>query len=300
MSRGVSRIRMALVAAAALAGASALDMARAATIRTPRAVVEFGEGDRSLAEAAPHVLESIRSELENELGLVGPELVCVRVSREARAFSGTIGGLPVELYAGMAYPSSGRIEINAASMDRPARRTVFVRTLRHEYVHLAVGNTLRDKRLPKWFEEGLACAFGSPLPREDAALVAGGRGYKLSALVDRFPPSKDGLALAYAQSESVVRYLVSRSSNRGIREVLRRVAAGRPFDAALEEATGFTTETLEESWRLRSRPSRFERTMRVIFGPGRVLLWTALFVVAGFFIVRHRRRRAAERLDDFV
>jgi uncharacterized protein (DUF934 family) len=269
-------------------------------LNSPGARVEFGEGDRRLAEAVPRVLDSIRAQLADELGLRGPALVRVRISRDARPFAGVAGGLPVELFAGIAYPGTGTIEINAAAMDRSGRQVGFVRTLRHEYVHLALGRTLGGRRVPKWFEEGLACAFGSPLPREEALLVTGGRGFRLQALARTFPSTKDGLALAYAQSESIVRFLVRESSLEAIGDVLRSVADGVGFDAALTSATGLTPDSLEDSWRRRSQPSGFERALRAVFGPGRVLLWTALFMVAGSFVVRYRRRRAAERLDDFM
>ena len=97
----------------------------------------------------------------------------------------------------------------------------------------------------------------------------------------------------------MVRFLSRHVSDRGIRQLLRLVAEGKRFEDALSEATGYTTESLEEGWRKRFRPSGFERALRAVFGPGRVLLWTALFVVAGFFVVKYRRRRAAERLDEF-
>ena len=42
------------------------------------------------------------------------------------------------------------------------------------------------------------------------------------------------------------------------------------------------------------------RALRLVFGPSMVRLWAALIAVAGYFIVKRRRRREAEALDSYV
>ena len=262
--------------------------------------VEFEERDADVARRIPATVRRSGDELAKRLRLRLPEKVRVRLLRSGEAFVGppeTPLGKPVELYAGIAYPRSGTIHVDARRIDRVGGSHAFLRTIRHECVHLAVGHTLGGGKLPKWFEEGLACRFGSPLPSAELGHAGRLGAYPLRSLV-RFPRTRDGLRIAYAQVESVMRFLVRKRGAKAVREVLERVERSEGFGEALEAATGFTVETLDAAWR-RSLGSRWGwRLVAFIFSPMKVLLWAALITIAGFFIVRRRRRRQAEFLDD--
>ncbi len=263
--------------------------------------VEYEPRDADAARRIPTTVRRSGDELAKKLGLRLPEKVRVRLLRRGEAFLGIAGGEPVELYAGIAYPRSGTIHVDARRLDRTRGAYAFLRTVRHECVHLAVGHTLGEGKLPKWFEEGLACRFGSPLPSSEVERLRAGRAYRLSSLV-RFPPrgraTRDGLRLAYAQVESVMRFLARERGAGAVRDVLARVSEGEGFGEALEAATGFTVDSLDAAWRRSLGPHWGWRLVTFLFSPMKVLLWAALITIAGFFIVRRRRRRQAEFLDD--
>jgi hypothetical protein len=166
-------------------------------------------------------------------------------------------------------------------------------------VHLALGHTLRGANRPKWFEEGLACAFGSPLPANELSRVGSGNGFPLEAL-SHFPTEKHAMALAYAQSESVIRFLISHTSTGAVRDLLARMQRGTAFETALSDATAFDVETLDREWQAAFRTPWIERFLWNVFAPGRPILWTALAMIVGYFFVRHRRKRAAENMDDVI
>lgn len=266
--------------------------------------VEFEERDADAARRIPMTVRRSGDELRRELGIELPRKVRVRLLRRGEAFVGppeTRGGEPVELYAGIAYPRSGTIHVDVRRLDRTRGAYAFLRTVRHECVHLAVGHTLGEGKLPKWFEEGLACRFGSPLPSSEVERLSPRRAFPLASLT-RFPPrgraTRDGLRIAYAQVESVMRFLVRKRGAKAVRDLLARVERSEGFAEALDAATGFTVETLDAAWR-RSLGSRWGwRLVAFVFSPMKMLLWAALITIAGFFIVRRRRRRQAEFLDD--
>jgi len=263
--------------------------------------VEFDPADRDAAEAVPVVVASAREEILKRLGLEVPPLVRVRLLRKGEAFLGPTGGRPVELYAGMAYPNAGIIHVsmNAVAEAGSMRGMALARTVRHELVHLAVGRTLGGAELPKWFEEGVACAFGSPLSARDMAVLGDGRILPLASLTKEFPRARALVPVAYAESESVLRFLVRDRSEAAVREVFGRLAAGEPFERALEGAAGYGAAGLEAAWRRSLSYSRGLRLARTLFAPGALFLWQALVVVAGYFFVRRRRRRAMEDMDRF-
>jgi hypothetical protein len=260
--------------------------------------VEFAPRDTDVARDIPAAVRRSGEQLVRELGLELQDKVRVRLLRRGEAFLGVSEGEPVELYAGVAYPRTGTIHLDARRLADAGGSHGFLRTARHECVHLAIGHTLGEGKLPKWFEEGLACRFGSPLPSDEIARLGRGRVFRLASLT-RFPPTRDGLRLAYAQVESVMRFLVSERGAETVRELLARVERGEAFDDALEGATGFTVGTLDEAWRESFRPHWGWRVTRFLFSPMKVLLWAALVTIAGYFVVKRRRRRQVEVLDDY-
>lgn len=260
--------------------------------------VEFAPRDRDVARDIPAAVRRSGEQLVRELGLKLPDEVRVRLLRRGEAFLGIADGEPVELFAGVAYPRTGTIHLDARRLADAGGSHGFLRTARHECVHLAIGHTLGEGKLPKWFEEGLACRFGSPLPSGEIARLGRGRAHRLASLT-RFPRTRDGLRLAYAQVESVMRFLVRERGAEAVRDLLSRVGRGEGFDEALEGATGFTVEALDEAWRESFRPHWSWRLARFLFSPMKVLLWAALVTIAGYFIVKRRRRRQAEVLDDY-
>jgi hypothetical protein len=283
----------------ALASAGAAGLALPESVNGPGVTVEFAGRDRDRAELVAAAVGPSREELGRRLGLSLPEAIRVRLLRTPEAFLGISDGKPVELYAGLAYPRTATIHMDARALDRAGSSSALLRTVRHELVHLAVGHTLGENRPPKWFEEGLACLYGSPLTSRDLDRLRGGRVFRLRALEGRFPPNRELMSLAYAQSESVLRFLARERSEEALAELLRLMARGEPFEAALEEATGLDVARLQAEWLGSFQEGLFLRALRMIFSPAYLFMWTALFVVVGFFIVRRRRRRAAELLDEF-
>ncbi len=255
--------------------------------------VEFGAADAYRAGLVVECVRYAHGQLRTRLGLAIPKRVTVRLLRDARAFLGFSEGKPVELYAGVAYPSEASIHVNMNAVDRDPRSDAYTRTIRHELVHLAIAYSLGGRRLPKWFEEGLASEFAS-LPSRAREL---GAAPPLGSL-EEFPSEGEALGRAYAQADSVMRFLMSRRDTAAVKDALHRVGAGVPFDDALLAATGYTTDSLDAAWRSALWPWWGWRAVRFVFAPSMVLLWSALIATAGFFIVKRRRRREAEGMDS--
>ncbi|MHC4506426.1 MAG: peptidase MA family metallohydrolase, partial [Planctomycetota bacterium] len=235
-------------------------------MRAGGVAVEFATRDRSSARVVPGIIGEARAELAGSLALSAPEKVTVKLLRAREAFLGVSAGKPVELYAGRAYPTSGTIHVNMIALDREGRAIAFPRTVRHEFVHLAVGHTLGVGKLPRWFEEGLACAFGSPLPRARADVLRTGRAFRLGGL-EEFPREEALVSLAYAQSDSVVRFLIGERGTPKVKELLRLVGQGARFEEALSRATGYTVASLDAEWRGSLASNWPWRLVRFVFSP---------------------------------
>jgi tetratricopeptide (TPR) repeat protein len=129
------------------------------------------------------------------------------------------------------------------------RRIIF-----HEYTHALVHDLARG-RCPTWLNEGLAEYEGrtqesGPLSQLTRALEAG-RLVPWTQLSDRFSFSlpADEVALAYEQSSSIVSYFVERYGFWRIRRVLKAVAEGSAWEAALVGEFRLKLVRLEANWR---------------------------------------------------
>lgn len=235
-------------------------------------------------------------------GLRGePPRATLTVAPTREAMDALLGGRVPEWAGAVAIPD--RMEMIVPSgRFWPGSREEEVRTLRHEWAHLALAAEVAPLRIPRWFNEGYAeWAAGGWLR---------GGGLKLSvALAFGDPPALDSITLAwprdrvpaevaYLLSASVIQYLVESSGTRGLELFLDRWRASGSFDDAMREVYGATPEQLEPIWR-----KWVERRYGwLLFLTHSTVFWIALVAALGaMFLVRRRYRReqmARLRADD--
>ena len=127
--------------------------------------------------------------------------------------------------------------------------------LAHELAHLLIAevtfNCLGD--IPPWLNEGLALyAEGNPNPIMRSTLSRGIRFdnlISLRSLSSAFPTGQNAAKLSYAQSGSVVRYLLHAYSWESMRKLLAAFRDANTADEALLEVYGFDRDTLDGLWR---------------------------------------------------
>lgn len=131
-----------------------------------------------------------------------------------------------------------------------------VRVVAHELAHLVLGQFGRSclgGSRPTWLEEGLAQAAEGATAAETARAlrraIADNALIPLRSLNGAFPAHDSGALLAYAQSESVVRYLLERDGPQAMQALVLTLADATPLDAALQATHGLTVDELELAWR---------------------------------------------------
>lgn len=129
-------------------------------------------------------------------------------------------------------------------------------TVRHELAHLVVGQfgwSCVGGSRPTWLNEGLAVyAEGAPQPDIVASLEQAAQANSFEPLRSLNGPfSAHGAAagIAYAQSYSIVDFLLERYGRAAMQDLLLALAAGSSTDAALEQVYGFNVDGLEQAWR---------------------------------------------------
>jgi hypothetical protein len=164
----------------------------------------------------------------------------------------TLGGQ--EWTAGHADPALGVVMVSVAPGE--AQSLELERQIPHELAHVMLYRGLGAagyERLPAWLNEGIATmAELSPNPDYAGALRAASQNNSLIPFADlctAFPPDSGRAFLAYAQSESFVRYLRETSGDTGLVALAKAYADGLDCDLGATRALGAPLSRLEARWR---------------------------------------------------
>jgi len=125
----------------------------------------------------------------------------------------------------------------------------------HEVTHVVIDSTTEDPfgPLPTWLDEGLAMVVsaGDPGPTFRQALQNALRGHHLmsiQSLSGSFPEDTDRATLAYAESNSLVRYFEQRYGREKLTQLIAAFRQGETSDEAFRQGIGRTTRDFQRAW----------------------------------------------------
>ena len=153
---------------------------------------------------------------------------------------------------GVAYTEYGiiAIGIGTSSSDLAWGK----KTISHELSHLVVHQVTFNpyNQLPPWLDEGLAMNSEGELDLEfTAALTTAEQNHTLisvRSLSSPFSAYTDQALLAYAESYSIVKYLINEYGREKMYEMLASYKEGISYDGALKAVYGFDMEGLNILW----------------------------------------------------
>ncbi|MBI2873071.1 MAG: hypothetical protein HYY00_07800 [Chloroflexi bacterium] len=158
---------------------------------------------------------------------------------------------PQEWTGGVAFTDFGIVAIAVP----PSNLEWGQRAMVHEVTHLAVSDATFNcyVSIPAWLNEGLATYNEGPAQeRYESVLraaVAKDSLLTLRSIEGDFPSDPEKALLAYAQSRSVVAFLLDGYGPGAMQKLLAAFREGSPTDAALQAAYGFDEDGLERRWR---------------------------------------------------
>lgn len=148
------------------------------------------------------------------------------------------------------YDGKIRVPLPSAQMNPASVQAI----LSHEYTHAVIHDLTRGK-CPTWLNEGLAeyegrKHFTQPLYRLAQAYQAK-KMIPWLQLSDHISPTlpAETVGLAYEQSYSMVSYLIDRYGMWRVRKLLKAIAAGQSWDAAMADELNIKLTRLEQNWR---------------------------------------------------
>ena len=157
---------------------------------------------------------------------------------------------PDEWTGGMAFPEYGVIVIGVAPYNLEWGKRAVTHELSHMVVYQVTYSPLSN--VPAWLDEGLAMyAEGDLLSNFSDNLkkaVSDDALYSIPSISGNFPAATEEAELAYAQSYSLVAFLIEQFGSAKMQQLLQAFSQGTRLDSALEEVYGFNSEQLETAW----------------------------------------------------
>jgi hypothetical protein len=124
----------------------------------------------------------------------------------------------------------------------------------HELTHVVIGNLTFScvSRVPRWLDEGLAVLIEGGREEYDTALqraIENDSLLSLRQIEGNFSGDDSTARLSYAQSESIIHFLIDRYGADSVMELLEAFKAGMGQDEAIDSVYGFDRDGLEAEWR---------------------------------------------------
>lgn len=194
--------------------------------------------------------------------------------------------------AGYAYGALGTVVLLAERVPTYPDASL-EEVLRHEIAHVLLARAAGGRRVPRWFNEGVATVAAGGWGLDDRshltfALIFRDR-VGLAELESWFTGGRRDVARAYALAGAFSREIVRRFGKEATPRILRRVAHGRSFPDAFRDATGVGLRSFEDAfWR---RYSLWYRWLPIVGSSA--TLWTLIALLAALAARRKRKQRTA-------
>jgi len=207
------------------------------------------QGDNSFAGelmlAAQQALERLNEYTAAEL----ERPVKLYVYADARDLQGSMIH-PQEWTGGVAFTRYGIMAIGIAPEKLDWGKGAIAHELTHLVIHQVTLNPYNE--IPTWLDEGLAMSSEGPLPVSfslylDRAIAEDSL-ISVQSLSSPFSAYADEASLSYAQSYSLVEFLIDSYGQSKMFELLNTFKEGSTYDGALGKVYGFDMDGLDDLW----------------------------------------------------
>jgi hypothetical protein len=207
-------------------------------------------GGDSFAQELMDTCEDGLASLTQDIGTYPEKPINIYVYQSTNDLRGAMV-FSQEWTGGVAFIDFGIIAISIS----PSQIEWGKKALLHELTHLVVHQATFGpySQLPLWLDEGLATNSEGELdPDLQASLnraVSEGTLISVRTLCSPFSAYTDKARLSYAESYSLVKYLVDNHGQDKMLDLLTALKQGSTYDDALTEVYGFDIEGLDVAWR---------------------------------------------------
>jgi hypothetical protein len=223
-------------------------------LSSDRLALYWYRGDRAFGEALFDQANKTLDQLETEAGVKVKVPVKIFIYGSFSDLRDAIAVGAQEWTGGQAFTDQGVVVIGVSPNDLTYGLAATPHELTHLVIHQATDNPYGD--IPRWLDEGLAVYMSGELD-------AGWRGYRaqvassaqsdelmtLQTLSSSFPANSELAGQAYAQSGTVVEFIIQHYGEDAMAKLLDIFSQGALYDDALEQALDVDTWELDNAWR---------------------------------------------------
>jgi hypothetical protein len=215
-----------------------------------KVTIYWYEGDKSFARETMAAAQQAMARLAEDTGAYLEKPAKIYIYVNSQDLQGAMI-FPQEWTGGVAFTRYGTIAIGIAPNNLAWGRRAIAHEIAHLVIHQMTLNPYGD--LPTWLDEGLAMYAEGPLEPKLVALLneAAAENKLISArsLSSPFSAHAEEAVLSYAQSYSLVDFLISSYGPDKMLELLNTFREGSSYDGALNRVYGFDMDGLNTLWR---------------------------------------------------
>jgi hypothetical protein len=207
---------------------------------------------------------------------------------------------PREWTGGVTFAEFSTIAIGVSENELEWGKNALAHELGHMYTHQHTYSPY-GASLPTWIDEGLAMYAESDkdvyLEKTFQKAIAENELISLRSLSSPFSAVPEVAYLSYAQSLSVVEYLINNYGREKIMHLLTAIKEGESCDQALTEIYGFDQDGLEAQWReaiiSSAEPETSQKKPVSTAVAGAIAVFaTGVASTIAFGVYRHRKKKA--------
>ncbi len=208
------------------------------------------EGDQSFAQGLMATAQQALARLAEDTGAELEKPTKLYIYANSQDLQGAMI-YPQEWTGGVAFTRHGIMAIGIAPANLDWGKRAIAHELTHLVIHQMTFNPYID--LPTWLDEGLAMHTEGPLePIFTGYLdraIAENSLISVQSLSSPFSAYAEESLLSYAQSYSLVDFLITNYGQEKMLELLNTFRQGSSYDGALERVYGFDMDGLDALWR---------------------------------------------------
>ncbi len=224
------------------------------TVTSGQVTIYYFKGDDQVGKEALNTTVQSIDQFKQTFNIASSEPVRVILYGSSNAFASALPPNSAEWIGGIAEPELHMV-LTGIQPGSDATTEIH-RILSHEVVHLIVGQVTSNpfNSPPPWLDEGLATYYQEvPDSRFDPALknaIRTGQLIPVRALNSSFPDDPNQALLSYAESRSIVDFIINQKGADKMAALLQAYAGGVSNDEAVQTGLGISIDQLDTDWKI--------------------------------------------------
>ncbi len=215
-----------------------------------KVTISWYEGEQSFAGELMSTAQQALARLAEDTGAYLKKPVKIYVYADSQDLQGAMI-FPQEWTGGVNFSTYSIIAIGIAPRELEWGKTAITHELTHQCIYQVTTNPYND--LPRWLNEGLAMYNEGLLEPYYVNLLSEAIDknslISVRSLSSPFSAQGEEAYLSYAQSYSLVEFLITSYGQGKMLELLTTFSEGSSYDIALEKVYGFDMDGLDILWR---------------------------------------------------